>query len=255
MKRWRWFFLLAFGMAGTSAHAQSCSESGCESAGTLYAVGGSYGFDWHAPKPYVKALAPDVPLKLQARFVWRDTDSISDHAIVAFVQGENPYFGNAPAHAEFRSLWTYGAGAFVGSGGLSLELWFNPTAAFHGSAYLWNNDDRCGAGVNAEPANACVADRPGAPEGWVSALPQSWAIRPHRPYWVRLTILNGADGWSSMDGELIEEAPSGLQIVQTARLGFPTAAFFPKGNAADGLVARSPGSGADIDFWMFDYGF
>lgn len=256
MTRRGWLVAILFGLAiGGCGNVLACPASGCQTSGKLLASGGSYGFDWVVDEGYTQTLIPGVPLKLQARFVWESAGVISDHAIVAFVQGENPHFSNAPTHAVSRFLWTYGAGAFVGADGLNLELWFNPTAAFHGSAYVWNHVDRCGAGVNADSANACIAESAGAPQGWLSNLPGDWTMLPNQAYWVRVQIVSDDNGWSSMDGELIEESPSGLQVIQTGRMGFPTAAFFPGGNTVDGVVARSPGSGADIAFMAFDYGF
>lgn len=233
----------------------------------LFAVGGAGNLDWYAAPEFKKPVSSiaNGPVKLQARFVWTGPAGTvwegDDHAIVMYGQGSNPYALNSPLQPQpplqepqDRTMWTYGVGAFVGSSGLNLELWFGPS-----SAYVWNKDFLCGRGVKApDPQGICLSPFVNISNtNHVTQLPAGWKIKHGVPYWVRIKIVQDTDpGNARLHAELFEEAQPGYAVsLQSASIRLIKAAFLPYGENMRGIVARAPGTGVNISYDAFDYGF
>lgn len=233
----------------------------------LYAVGGTSGFDWYAAPEFKKSVSSIAggSVKLQARFVWNGIAGTAwegdDHAIVMFGQGSNPGTLNSPLQPQppqqepqDRTFWTYGAGAFVGSAGLSLELWFGPS-----SAYFWNKDVMCGRGVKApDPINICLTSYINATNtNYLTPLPAGWKVKLGVPYWVRIKITQDTDPtYALLHAELFEETQPGYAVSQqTASIRLIQSAFFPYSENMRGVVGRAPGTGKNISYNAFDHGF
>lgn len=242
--------ILAFAVsvAGINAFAATAN-------GVLQAVGGTAGFDFRYPSEFIKQIpAPGMaPIKLQSRFTWGSTSSMSDHAIVAYVQGANPAYLNSEMVGFKSALWRYGAGAYVASNGLNLELWFNPTTAVNGSAYVWNWNTLCGGAVNAAPINVCVGNSYSPTGSYVEPLPANWSFVPGDHYWVKISLTPSTGDWLNLYAELIHQSPTATRVVQRAQIGFQKSAFLPLSSSVSGAVARAPGSGANITWIGYDY--
>ncbi|WP_448253469.1 hypothetical protein [Ottowia oryzae] len=244
----RYFFISVFTVLSMNAQAQN------QVSGVLYASGGSGGFDWNRPSQFVKSIPSTGSIKLQSRFIWGSPATISDHAIVAFVQGSNGSWINA---AQNNYLWTHGAGAHVSSLGLSLEFWFNSNGGAQGSAYVWSSTDICGIGVGPEAVvnpGLCLSTSNTAP-AYITQVPSNWSLVAGREYWVRIAISpDGNSGWHLLTADLIDPTFPGW-VVQTARFGFMKSNVFPLATTVDGVLARAPGSNVNIDYVAFDGGF
>ncbi len=229
--------------------------------GTLYAYGGDGGYDWYRPPMYSKAIPAGDSIKLQARFIWSSPAgfpvTVSDHAIVAFVQGSNSNWLNADMQPGDRNpIWRYGVGAHVSSFGLSLEFWFNPNENPLGSAYVWNSAYMCGHGVGPDAIkepNLCLSSS-NVNSSYITPLPAGWSITDGREYWVRIKISPSGGDWYLLEADLLDPSFPGM-VVQTAKFGFMKSQYFPMSNMVDGVLARAPGSGANISFAALDYGF
>ncbi|UCV00971.1 hypothetical protein [Acidovorax radicis] len=232
----------------------SISASAASSNGVLYAVGGTGGFDLNYPDGFIKTIPTPgmAPIKLQSRFTWAPTNSMSDHAVVAYVQGYNPAFLNSAPPGFKSAVWTYGAGALVAANGLNLELWFNPTVSASGSAHVWSTNNLCGSAVNANPINVCLGSSYSAEGAYVEPLPANWSFVPGNHYWVRITITPVTGDWLNLYAELFQDNFSSTTLVQRAQIGFQKSAFLPLSSSASGAVARAPGSGANITWYAFD---
>lgn len=225
--------------------------------GNLLPVGGTEEFDFDYPSVFAKQIpaAGAAPIKLQSRFTWHaPTQGMNDHAIAAFVQGENKAYLNAkstPSNPIY--LWTHGAGAFVDANGLNLELWFKRPELIKGSAYYWHAGDRNGQSVNTDPIDVPL-DASYSPNGsYIESLPANWAFVPGHHYWVRVSLAPAAPGWLTLYAELYYDNLSSVTRIQRAQIGFPMSSFMPLGNSVKGTLARAPGSGATIEWWGFDY--
>ena len=241
----------AFALSGAVVGASAASDNGI-----LSATGGTAGFDFFYPSGFTKPVPTPgaAPIKLQSRFTWGSpTSPMSDHAIVAYVQGANPAYMNS-APIGFKSpLWTYGAGAFVAANGLNLELWFNPTTATNGSAYVWNAANLCGQAVNTAPISVCVGSTYSAGGAYVEPLPADWSFVPGDHYWVKISLAPTTGDWLNLYAELIHESSTSVKVVQRAQIGLQKSAFLPLSSSASGTFARAPGSGANITWFGYDY--
>lgn len=242
-------------LVGLSLIIAAAAASAASANGWLSATGGTEGFDVYYPYGFTKEIPSPSnasPIRLQSRFTWSPTNSMSDHAVVAYVQGTNTAYANS-APPGFKSfVWTYGAGALVAENGLSLELWFNPTNSASGSAYVWNHNNLCGVPVNASPINVCIGSSYSAQGAYVEPLPAYWSFVPGDHYWVRITITPTTGDWLNLYAELFHENSVSTVLVQRAQIGFQKSAYLPLSTSAAAAVARAPGSGANIRWYAFD---
>lgn len=232
------------------------SASGASADGILTVAGGTSGFDFFYPSSFVKAIpAPGMaPIRIQSRFTWgTPTSPMSDHAIVAYVQGSNPAYTNSAPYPFKKSLWTYGAGAFVAANGLNIELWFNPTTAPNGSAYIWNSANPCGQAVNSAPISVCIGNSYSTGGAYIEPLPANWSFVPGDHYWVKVSLTPTTGDWLNIYAELVHQSSTSTQVVQRAQIGFQKSTFLPLGSTASGTFARAPGSGAHITWFGYDY--
>jgi hypothetical protein len=229
------------------------SVSAATDNGTLLASGGTGGFDFVYPSVFAKSVPTTgmAPIKLQSRFTWAPTNAMNDHAIVAFVQGENFAYHNSQNQNTY--LWTHGAGAFVDKNGLNLELWFKRPDSSNGSAYYWHAGARSSISVNTAPASIPLGDTYSSSGSYVEPLPANWYFVPGHHYWVRISLTPAAEGWLNLYAELYHDNFSSVTLVQRAQIGFQKSSFLPLGTTAKGTLARAPGSGANITWYGFDY--
>jgi len=238
-------FLLMF-----SVHSRAQNQL----EGVLHTIGDAGGFDWIRPSIFTKQIPAYGAIKLQSRFIWNKISTNSDHAIVAFAQGTNNHWVNS--NGEY-GLLQYGVGAYVGSDGLSLELWFNPNNGYYGSAYVWNSENICGIGVGPDAIpfpQLCLSTSSAAP-AYVTPRPSNWFIEVGRAYWVCVKITaDSIPGWYIVEADLIDPSYAGW-LVQTARLGFRKNDYFPLGGFVEGTLGLAALGKVDADFVAFDYGF
>lgn len=241
--------ILAFAVAMSGASAFAASANG-----VLQAVGGTGGYDFRYPYGFEKQVPTPgmAPIQLQSRFTWGNTSSMSDHAIVAYVQGTNNAYFNSEPPGFKRAVWRYGVGALVASNGLNLELWFNPTNTANGSAHAWSATNPCGVAINAPAINLCIGNVFSPTGAYVEPLPANWSFVPGDHYWVRMSLKPQTGDWLNLYAELFHENASGIKLVQRAQIGFQKSAFLPLSSSASGAVARAPGSGANITWYAFD---
>ena len=241
-------------MVALALFTASLSASAASANGVLSATGGTSGFDFRYPSVFSKTVPTPgtAPIKLQSRFTWAPTTSMSDHAVVAYVQGSNNAFFNSEPPGFKSTIWRYGAGAFVAANGLNLELWFNPQNTAAGSAYAWNHEDLCGVAVNSDPISVCLEDTYSVGGAYVEPLPANWSFVPGHHYWVRITITPTTGDWLNLYAELYHDNLSTTTLVQRAQIGFQKSAFLPLSTSVKGAVARAPGSGVNINWHAFD---
>jgi len=244
--------LLAFILAVSSVGAFALNDNG-----VLKAVGGTRGFDFRYPRGFEKQVPTpgSLPIKLQSRFTWGNTNWMGDHAVVAYVQGDNnAYFNSEPV--GFKSVvWRYGAGALVAANGLNLELWFHPinSGSPDASAYAWSAENRSGVAINTSPITRPALGSSFSENGeYVEPLPADWSFVPGDHYWVRIALKPTTGDFLLLYAELFHENAGGVKLVQRAQIRFQKSAHLPLSSSAKAAVARAPGSGADIIWYAFD---
>ncbi|QTD46552.1 hypothetical protein [Ottowia testudinis] len=188
------------------------SRADSQVQGVLHAVGGSGGFDWLRPSVFTGPIPSSGALKLQSRFIWNVPAVISDHAIVAFVQGLNSNWINSQNN---DSICKYGVGAFVSDLGLSIEFWFNPNNNHLGSAYVWNSVNICGIGMgpDASPNPQLCLSTPNTAGAYITPRPPNWPIVAGREYWVRVKIsADSTPNWYTLEAELVDPSYPGWLV-------------------------------------------
>jgi len=195
-------------------------------------------------------------VKLQARFVWNGTGQIDsrsgEHAIVAYVHGENPGVWNV----EGQKLWNTGVGAFVQpTTGLNIELWHQ-----QGKAWWWNKKALGGnSNPPSEPAGVTLVNYNNG-IGYVTGNPnENFVLKRGTAYWVRMSITHQLNNpqFALLKASLVEETATGPVLLQEAAFGFVVDAFFPPGENIKGVVARTGSEYQDpqnvIGYYAFNY--
>lgn len=162
---------------------------------------------------------------------------------------------NSPLQpGDQQPILTHGVGAFVGSTGLNLEMWFDS-----GSAHVWNKNSLCGYGVAASGPNQCLDQYIGSNNYYLTPPPQNWQVKYGVPYWVRITITTDyTPGKLLLRAEFFEEVGGNVILLQQAAINFVPTKYLPywaDGAEVYGTVARAPGTGQNITYDVFDYGF
>lgn len=246
-------FILQTVLVFTPALAQN------HDSGTLYRVQSAAYFDCNYPPALAKPKAnlSSETFKLQSRFTWYGTTgqtiATEQHAIAAFTQTVNT---SALVNTTGQSIWSHGAGAYIGERGLELELWFTQNG--QNNAIVWSQDNnRCAQDVMGTlPENTmCLSASPNS-TGYITAAP-NFTLKRGVNYWVRIEIAPATSGNSVLHADLVEETISGAVVVQSASVGFQNAMIFPSNVDIAATVARTPGSVAEpsITYVVFDYGF
>lgn len=246
-------FVLSMLIACSPALAQN------HDSGTLYRVESAAYFDWNYPAALAKPKAnlASETLKLQSRFTWYgSTNQIittEQHAIVAFTQTAST---STLVNNAGQSIWSHGAGAYVGERGLELELWF--AQGTQHNAIVWSQDyNRCAQDVlGTLPGNTMCLSANYNAVGYITSAPD-FTLKRGVNYWVRIQISPTTAGNSALHAELIEETLAGAVVVQSGSVGFQNAMIFPLSADLSATVARTPGSVAEpyVNYVVFDYGF
>lgn len=227
--------LMALALCSTAALA---SETG-----PLSMLGWAENFDWHYKVGAVpQSSFGSVPLALQSTFKWNGSAGTMQpqHAVLAYTQRlTNDRFNNQYG----EQIWSHGAGAIVGEFGLGLELWFRAlNNGVYGppNAYVWSQvNGRCLQDVQGTvPENTlCLPSTPNG-DAYITTAP-GFQLQRNTPYTLRVEYVP-TGGWVSMQAELWNSA--GV-LVQSGRIGFQPAQFFPSATLqAVPVVARTPGS-------------
>ncbi|WP_137938261.1 hypothetical protein [Chitinivorax sp. B] len=225
--------------------------------GTLF-TDGDAGFDFYSPSVFEKSkwqIQYGGEVKLQARFVWDGSNNEvltgDGHAIVAFTQGQNAAFRNSPSQPVRQNLFTHGVGAFVHPNGLHLELWFDA-----GKAHVWSKDQRCGVGIRTPNPNACLASSSTQSASYITS-PVKFSLKKGTAYWVRIAVTSDPSNsqFAVLRASLLEETPTGIVLHQEGAIGFMPSTFLPYSENLKGTIGRTPQSGNNITYSVFDYGF
>lgn len=234
--------------------------------GTLTSEPNLWNFDFDnmpgMAKPHA-ALQAAQPLYLQARLIWDGAAgsviTTGQHAVVAYTQRAAT---NNPCNPQGQMLHTHGAGAIVSDCGLGLEIWRRDDT--NGNGF---NDDTPNAVAWSQERNGCAVDvASGAPLGMcLPSTPNTWGYLTRAPgftlrrgvaYWLRIKLYkDAAVDRTTLYADLIEETPSGLVLVQSGLVIFPTSVYFPvAGQALEATIARTPGSPAEpsVQYVAFD---
>lgn len=195
-------------------------------------------------------------VRLQARFVWNGAGQLNsasnEHAIVAYVHGENPLIWNV----EEKNLWNTGVGAFVQpTTGLNIELWHQ-----QGKAWWWNKKALGGNSIpTTEPAGVTLVNYNNV-IGFVTGNPnEDFVLKRGTAYWVRMSITHQLNNpqFALLKASLVEETASGPVLLQEAAIGFVVDAFFPPGADFKGAIARTGPQWGDphniINYRAFNY--
>lgn len=267
MVRFLVFLSVLFSLSGGMAVAQTASP------GTLYAR--SWNYDWAYPGGFAfdKNLLPEGrQFKIQARFIWDGSGvvpySSNEHAIVAFTQVLNSAgpVNHSSQSPNNQPLFGSGAGAFVSSAGLALELWHNNGHAIawdHRSAYCANwipaSDDPTPPtnpmDPNTNPKDLCLANTYNMEQGFLTPFNNN-SLQKGQEYWVRVT-LTGLRGsyWTYLNADLVTHVNGILQVVQQGGIGFDSRSFFTSPSSlVQGTFAQALTS-SNIQFIGFDGGF
>lgn len=258
----RFFVILAVLFSLTSGVAVAQSSS----SGTLYKR--DWNYDWAYPSngfTFDKNLLTEGrQFKIQARFIWNGSGLIpyssNEHAIVAFTQvldssGPTNDLRQSP---NGKALFGTGAGAFVSSAGLALELWHS-----NGHAIVWSNrHGNCAHWIPAEddptPAanDLCLASSYNMEQGFLTPFNYD-SLQKGQEYWVRVT-LTGVRGsyWTYLNADLVAHVNGVLQVIQQGGVGFDSRAFFtsPYTSVVQGTFGQALTS-SDVQFVGFDGGF
>lgn len=201
------------------------------------------------------ALTSGEVLTLRARFVWAgpraERIEAPQHAVLAFTQSA---FDGNPINDEGEVLFTHGAGALVGEGGLALELWFrdepDPT-----NAYTWSQgNDRCmWVVLAAAPSGTnCLRDHE-SPDGYITSAP-GFALQKGIAYVLHVRLSPAPDGRTALYAELYQESGETFVLVQRGLVLFERERHFPaQGQALQASVARTPGTAGEplVDYLVF----
>lgn len=246
-------FILQAMLAFTTAIAQN------HDSGTLYRVESAAYFDWNYPAALAKPKAnlASETLKLQSRFTWygsiNQVITTEQHAIVAFTQTAST---STLVNNAGQSIWSNGAGAYVGERGLELELWFTQNG--QNNAIVWSQDNnRCAQDVlGTLPGNTMCISASYNAAGYITSAPD-FTLKRGVNYWVRIQISPTTTSNSVLHADLVEETISGAVVVQSGSVGFQNAMIFPLASDLVATVARTPGSVAEpyVNYVVFDYGF
>ncbi len=237
--------------------------------GTLLRLSNVQDCDFRYPPGMAKPLSAlqAGEIKLQARFVWDGTAgsviTTPQHAVLAYTQRGDA--GNIQ-NTWGQTFWTHGAGAILGNFGLGLEIWRRDDENAPGyaddpaNAVVWTQENnRCASDVRGTipPGSLCLSPIPNT-IGYLTPAP-NFTLRRGVAYWLRFKLSpGGSPGNTNLYADLLEETASGVVMVQSGMVGFPTGVYFPiAGQALEATVARTPGSAAEpsIQYTAFDYGF
>lgn len=216
------------------------SASAQQWSGTLY-TDGTGGFDFVTPysAPIVVRSDIDKPgfsKSSEASFAWSDAGTITapntEHAIVAFVQGENPAVTNSPYQGanSGQRVFTHGIGAFVGKDGLALEGWIG-----NGEAVVFSQNQRCMTYVKAGTVDCSInlgTNKNQIYPGWIDAAP-GFVLDKSKIYVVSINMSNPNGGpnaelratlWQTSKAQY---PYGGYLPIQTAGITFTTSGFLP----------------------------
>jgi hypothetical protein len=234
--------------------------------GSLYNVPSLNNFDFkymsEFAQPY-SALDNGKPLILHSRFIWTGEHGEimpeEQHAVLAFTQQAASGWKNNYG----ETLWSHGAGAFVGEQGLEMELWFREDKNGNGfeddaaNAYVWNQrEGRCARDVAGELKDGvrCLDDKSN-PDGFITSAPD-FVLRKGVPYILRIELQPGNNGRMSLTAELYTSSPmGGFDLVQRGLVWFNRADHFPVPQQnLSASVARTPGEVGEsvVEFMMFN---
>lgn len=212
--------------------------------GDLYSDGSIYhDFNYIPSKsqPYT-ALTNAQPFSSAVTYKWGGTAgqvvTPAQHAVLAYTQSA---FNTGYLNAAGQSLFTHGAGAYVGDRGLALELWFQQNGA--GNGIYWTQDNgRCARDVQATipPGVMCLPSYPNS-AGFITDAP-TFSLLKGANYTLQVSISPTSPGWSRLDANLYQAGFFGPTLVQSGAVGFQNSAFFPVSlQPLQMTVARTPG--------------
>lgn len=186
------------------------------------------------------ALGPGVTL--QTSIVWGgEADqpvTTPQHVPIGFVQITDP---NTVKNAKGLPIWTHGAGAFVGTDGLALELWSRVDGVTVGTFWT-QGDNRCVFNTlgTAAGTDQCLYAAP-HPTGYLTPAP-GFQLKKGTPYILTVYLRESSPGWMVLRAKLYEASQFDEVVqVQEGMVGFEKARHFP--DAAQPLraaVARPP---------------
>jgi hypothetical protein len=252
----------------THQHSRPLEDGMTHVSGTLVCEPslGNFDFDYlpgmSAP---VSMLQTDAVLQLQARLVWGGMPghiTTAQHAVVAYTQRGAT---NTMINPHGQRLFTHGAGAILANNGLGLELWRRDDPAGDGfdddfaNAVAWTQaDDRQARDVATDTVIGMQLSS--TPNAWGFLTPApSFSLQRGVAYWLRIKLYkDSAADRTTLYADLIEETLTGLVLVQSGLVIFPTSVYFPvAGQALEATVARTPATWAEpvIQYDAFNSGF
>lgn len=212
--------------------------------GGLYSDGSPYhDFNYIAPKSQPYAMLTNAqPFSMSVTYTWGGTAgqtvTPAQHAVLAYTQSA---FNTGYLNTMGQSLFTHGAGAYVGERGLAMELWFQQNGS--GNGILWTQDNgRCAQDVQGTipPGSMCLASSSN-PNGFITPAP-TFVLKKGVAYTLQVSISPTSPGWSRLDAKLYTPGQFGPTLVQSGAVGFQNAQFFPVvGQTLQATVARTPG--------------
>lgn len=198
------------------------------------------------------ALGPGVTL--QTSIVWggeaNQPVTTPQHVPLGFVQITDP---TTVKNAKGLPIWTHGAGAFVGTDGLALELWSRVDGVTVGTFWT-QNSGRCMFNTlgTAVGTDYCLDPSP-SERGYLTSAPW-FQLKKGVPYILTVYLNESAPGWMVLRAKLYEARRFDEVVqVQEGMVGFEKASHFPdQAQQLRAAIARPPGSKGEQ---VVSYGF